>query len=408
MISIREFEILRVAGTQGETDSLSRSDFDWISEQPTLRDILSITGHSTLQAKNYVGVIQCPSGLQIEILPKIDEDSPATRMVLHKMLREVFGIGRNLELRAQIEVSRYPILEWLIGDFLIQLRTLLLRGLRSKYQRIEEDSRYLKGQLNVPAMLRRPPDRRHMFAVRYDVFSLQRPENRVLKWALQVVRRLTRSAENWRLAVELETWMEPIEASLNALWDYDHWSHEALMQSYQSIRITCGFIVKGIMPLSQNGAHEGLSWVFPMERLFEKYVAIQVRRYARADVVVRTQYSDSDLIFDGSTGFNPLQPDIFIESDSNITVLDTKWKRFQSRADFDSGDLYQLMAYGIHHLKGDGILALVYPAWSGFRKPAGPFRYAIPGFDLWALPFDLEKDLLLVPENAYANKPLTV
>ena len=93
-----------------------------------------------------------------------------------------------------------PLSEWVMRRFLLELDRVLKRGLRFDYQRVEEQLPFLRGQLNVMAQLRQPPGRDHHFHVRHDVYLPDRPENRLLKLALERVRVTTSmlTTGDWR------------------------------------------------------------------------------------------------------------------------------------------------------------------------------------------------------------------
>lgn len=62
-------------------------------------------------------------------------------------------------------------------------------------------------------------------------------------------------------------------------------------------------------------------------------------------------------------------------------------------------DMYQLYAYGHKFLTGDQKrLMLIYPMNNKFKEPLPVFKY-VDGFELWAVPFDLQTAELSIPES---------
>ncbi len=57
-----------------------------------------------------------------------------------------------------------PLSEWIMSRFLEACNLLLQRGLRSEYQRIAEQSAYLKGKLNIQRYLTQPVTRTTSFS----------------------------------------------------------------------------------------------------------------------------------------------------------------------------------------------------------------------------------------------------
>jgi 5-methylcytosine-specific restriction enzyme subunit McrC len=83
--------------------------------------------------------------------------------------------------------------------------------------------------------------------------------------------------------------------------------------------------------------------------------------------------------------------------------LDTKWKVLDATAGdarekygLKQSDFYQMFAYGQRYLGGVGQMALVYPQHAGFAQPLPAFDFS-PDLQLWVLPFDLERGLLVMP-----------
>ena len=116
-----------------------------------------------------------------------------------------------------------------------------------------------------------------------------------------------------------------------------------------------------------------------MERVFEHYVAHLIAR-AAPDWTVNPQESRHDLIDKNPKGKSEfrLRPDIVARAGNVIRILDTKWKRLDTRKDhhdISQGDLYQLYAYGKKYRAqkqnaGKKIeLFLLYPANPHFENP---------------------------------------
>lgn len=123
-----------------------------------------------------------------------------------------------------LELFDAPLSEWVMGQFLNELDLLIKRGVRFDYQRLEEEQRFLRGQLNMVAQMRQPPGRQHHFQIRHDVFLPDRAENRLLKLALELVAKTTQDAANWRLASELRAMLAEMPASRHVSMDLRAWA----------------------------------------------------------------------------------------------------------------------------------------------------------------------------------------
>jgi 5-methylcytosine-specific restriction enzyme subunit McrC len=294
--------------------------------------------------------------------------------------------------------------------FLNALNHLIKRGLRFDYQRIEEEQRFLRGQLNLIRQIRQRPGQQHLFQIRHDVFSPDRPENRLVKLALERVCNATRLAENWRLANELRNLLVEIPFSGNINEDFARWSEDRLMVHYQTVKPWCELILYRKTPLALLGDWEGISLLFPMEKLFERYVEVYFRRTLCDEARLRTKPTSQYLCkHDGDEIFR-LEPDLYIERENEKWILDTKWKLLDSsdkacNYGLSQSDFYQLFAYGRTYLRDhqNGRLVLIYPKRAAFSGALPVFMFS-DELSLWVLPFDLETATL--EQFANAGLPL--
>lgn len=389
--------------------TISRSAFDWLCQQTARHrnggaPIARIEGKDWLRLDNYVGVVETPCGTRIEILPKI-ADSPAELGQLRELLVKM--LTRALDLRArevgpaQLRVFEHPPSEWLMNRFLWALDRLVKRGIRFDYKRVEEESRFLRGQLDVTRQLRQPPGRQHIFHIRHDVFSPDRAENRLLKTAVELVRQLTRNPANWRLAHELALLLEPIPDTQDIDRDFGLWRSDRLMAHYMDVRPWCELLLRRTTPFTQRGDWRGLSLLFPMEVLFERYVGACLAREINATARFTEQAASEWLCRHADQNWFQLRPDLLISVGNLRVVMDTKWKAIdaslsnrQHKYGLSQADFYQLYAYGQRYLRGEGDLFLIYPKTRHFAKPLPPFYFG-EKLRLWVVPFDLEADALV-------------
>lgn len=363
------------------------------------------SGKKALRVVNFVGVITTPDGTQIEILPKTSEDGKdagQTRLLLWKML----GLVENLRFLettdAQLMLSNQPLLEALISIFLGHAAALVRRGIRKDYERVEEEERFSRGRLRIMQQLRQPPGRQHLFQLEYDVFSEDRAENRLLHAALVQVVTWSRSAGNQRLARELLRSFDRVPESSDYRQDFSHWRNGRDMIYYQPLLPWIRLILNQQSPFTLKDRHAGISLLFPMEVLFEKYVArVLETQLESLGLSLKTQLKSEHLSYKPKAFL--LKPDLGIyQEEKLICVLDTKWKLIDQatkhqndaedrKAGIEQSDMYQLFAYGHKYLGGRGKLVLIYPKWASFAMPLSTFQLG-EEMTLDAFPFDMEAD----------------
>jgi 5-methylcytosine-specific restriction enzyme subunit McrC len=420
-VVVREYARLTTAPlAQNTLDAahISPSAFSWLVKlgqqfKANGLQLLELDDQQWLRLDNYVGVLESPCGQVIEILPKHRVEGEcinSARKLLRKLILNALQLKQRETEHTDIERFDAPLPEWLMAQFLTALDSLVKRGMRFDYQRIEESQRFLRGQLDVVKQLRQPAGREHIFNIRHDIFTANRPENRLLKAALLRVCKTTQDNDNWRLAHELQSLLHELPASTDIQADFTAWRSDRLMAHYLAIKPWCEFVLSQHVPLAVQGQWQGISMLFPMERLFESYVAAEldaaVQRMPGVKGEVRTQLASKYLCKHHGKGFFQLQPDLQLRLGAERWILDTKWKLLdasdrENKYGLSQQDFYQLFAYGQHYLGGEGTLVLIYPAWQ--KYPAGTelgeFRFN-DKLALKVTPFDLDaqdaaKDLIL-------------
>lgn len=421
LVTIREYAQLATNAVEPSLDKAQISDtaFNWLCElsagfNRSGATLLQVEGRQSLKWDSYVGVLETPCGTRLEILPKHFEEGDCvkqSRALLRKMIQAALSLKPRQVSVTGLELFDAPLTEWVMEQFLGELDLLVKRGVRFDYQRIEEEQRFLRGQLNVVAQMRQPPGRQHHFQIRHDVFLPNRAENRLLKLALEHVAKTTQDAANWRLANELRSLLAEVPSSRHVEADLRAWSRDRLMAHYQAVKPWCELILNQQMPIAVAGQAQGMSMLFPMERLFERYVETMLRSQLLPVAQLKSQAASQYLCRDAIGQIFRLKPDLLIDTPEQRWILDTKWKRLQASQreknyQLSQSDFYQLFAYGHKYRRGDEVprLVLIYPCWAGLQASLPAFDFGA-GMSLWVLPFDLHTDRLVDADIAKMPLP---
>ena len=103
----------------------------------------------TVTFKSYVGMIELPSGFQIEILPKIslgqDDNNAKTKKIFLKMLNCLKDFDGKMFSSASLNVDKMNLYEIFIRMYIKETWTLVRRGIKSDYIRIT--FLYIRGNL---------------------------------------------------------------------------------------------------------------------------------------------------------------------------------------------------------------------------------------------------------------------
>jgi 5-methylcytosine-specific restriction enzyme subunit McrC len=247
------------------------------------------------------------------------------------------------------------------------------------------------------------------FFTEHDEFSIDRPENRLLRAALRRVLMLTRTQANQRLARELDFVFAEVEASTQIQIDFQKIRLDRGMGYYAEALEWARLILNEESPLTGSGNHAAPSLLFPMEALFEAYVAKHLAKQLMPSLQLKTQARSCHLVRHCEKNWFQLKPDLLVRStERHLLVLDTKWKLLDGlkangtdKYGLSQVDFYQLQAYGLSYLDGVGDVVLIYPQTDAFGEPLPVFDFPkIKGMRLWVLPFSLKKRQLLIPSTS--------
>ena len=364
-----------------------------------------------LFAQNYVGIITTRKGTVLEIVPKVDlsggdnKEKTRTKKVFLDMLRTWRGMGEAQFNQSTIRaLPRFNMLEVFVRLFLDNLVTLTQRGLAKHYHAIEDNLACLKGRLLFPQHLRVNLANQARFYVRYDAFSADRPANRLIRSAIHKLMPVVRQPENQQLLYQLRLCFDEIPLSTQRQqWqnDWDKHRIDRSMPHYDPVMPWIRLFLFGHGLATYKGKHVNQSLLFPMEKVFEDFVAYHFRKHQR-EFGVKTQRPKKPLAhldhLNGKDVFY-MQPDISLTSTDNpdnvIHILDAKWKRIDEPTnDIDQSDMYQLYSYGKKY--NCEKVALIYPQTDKFTKPRS--YHFDENLSLYCFPFDVEN-----PKSSVSN-----
>ena len=358
-----------------------------------------------LQVKNYAGVIFTPDGTQIEVLPKVakNSDDSASRVSLLMMLKSLKQFRHLQTNNANLAENKIPLLEVFISQFLASVNTLIKRGLKSDYVLKEDNVAFLKGKLLVGKQVKHNFINKHKFYVEYEEYLQDRPVNRLIHTALVKVKSYSRSANNQKLLQELLFAFANIPLSNNVKNDFASVKLDRGMKYYEAPLAWAKLIIDGFSPLTLQGKSNAFSLLFPMEAVFESFVAQYLKKHITGFGEVSAQVSTKSLVDYGNIPYFLLKPDLYIsrKSDtdkSNDIVLDTKWKlineknsKRKDKFGLSQADFYQMLGYGHTYLNGEGDLVLIYPKTDVFSSAfPDSFNYDGGVLKLWVVPFDIQ------------------
>ena len=421
--SVYEFSRLyksNITKYEGDNLNLEHSQFEALKQLLTCseadHDKLFRYGfekrQEVLVCQNYVGVICLPCGDQIEILPKTHRKSvhaesdgsiSRNRSNLIKMLKATQYLPGKVADNASLDMAKMPLLDVFIQLFLQEVSLLIKRGVARQYETHESNEPFIKGRILVSQQIRHNLVNKHHHFIAFDELTTNRPENRLIKSALLwSLKRVT--AKTQHLCRELLFHFEEVTSS-TAIWqDLNAWQRGRHLSHYEAIRPWIEMIFKDQSPTSVNGSKSMLSILFPMERVFEDYVPLCLKKQFK-EYVINTQTRNKNLVKYGANNEKELfqlRPDLHIKAPDKLIIGDTKWKVIDEnlpnkKYGISEGDIYQMLAYNQTYQKDElepAVIWLIYPMTPQFLNPLPDFIFD-NGLTLKVLPFDIENSELV-------------
>ncbi|MBQ6517489.1 MAG: McrC family protein [Anaerolineaceae bacterium] len=340
-----------------------------------------------ISVNNFVGVIQTPKGHQVQILPKIDLGSDEndadeinsftqTKKIFLKMIRSLRDLPIKHLDTTNLRTDKLPIFEIFISMYLQEAMILAKRGLKSAYLEHEDNLRFYKGKLMVSEHIKRNTAHKERFYMRYDEYDLNRPENRLIKSTLLKLMSLSTNEQNQKEIRQILTFFELVEPSPNYERDFSLVKKDRTVKDYEMILQWSKVFLLNQSFSTFTGRSQSWALLFPMETVFESYVAQELRRVC-ADTPWTISVQDREQwLFDYPNHKFRLKPDIVIrKDDGSQIILDTKWKSLTDNERMNYGisqsDMYQMYAYSKKYARAGGDspdVWLLYPVNSEMRK----------------------------------------
>lgn len=310
--------------------------------------------------KQYVGVL-CVGNLQIEVLPKVDkgaDDKAVWHSNLLTMLKAVYKLKVDVPSQAQQKlIHSNSILDIFIQRFLDEVERLLHIGLVKTYRKVEDNCKALKGKLLVGKQITRNFAHRERFYVSYTTYDYNHICNRIIYKALKLIPYITGNSFIKARANTIRFEFPELNDISIDEGVFNRMEFDRKTEEYRFSMELAKLLLLHYMPdLNSSNNERVLALMFDMNRLWEEYVYIVLRRQLK-DYTVLAQSSKE--FWHSDKAHNTIRPDIVIMDKGNcVAVLDTKWKCPKDDKPSDA-DLKQMFVY--HEYWKTENTALIYP-----------------------------------------------
>jgi len=340
--------------------------------------------HRFLRARQMVGVI-AGRGCSLEILPKVDpagadEAAGSVRARLVHMLDVALGLDLSAGESAAIAHRADSLLEVFIALFADRLLSEVRRGLPRNYRLFEADLTALRGRLDLVRQFTAHAVRPDRLACRFDALDSDTPLMQVMKACVLLLVRHARGTATQRKLGELRLLLADVSHVPAGSLPWRQVRIDRMSRRWKSLLELARVLLGSRWQQTHASAAEpeAMTLLFPMNDLFERYVAVQLRRAfagSSMDVVAQGGFrhclgpwrEGEDCIGDS----HATRPDILVRRGGEVlAVIDTKWKHLSKGV--NQADVYQMIAYS--RLYRCSRLILLYPSVPGEGAPNLPPR----------------------------------
>ncbi len=293
-----------------------------------------------IRPKNHCGFLAI-NDKSYFIIPKItDEDSQNLNTFIY-MLIYAYDVKLKNEDLMQADVQEHHIFELFIRLFSDVLLDEFKKGVFKQYITMQENLKVLRGKYIIEQNFNNFYHQN--IYCEFDEFSMDNELNRFFLYAIRVFKKFSSYGNLHRCEVVLDE-VENFNVDFKRLNIHFDRMNSRYKKSYEVALM----ILEKLIPMTQNSADKSFAFLFDMAVVFEKFVG---RMYKEVD-------SSTQLQNEKNYGSLKLRPDI-VTSDC---IIDTKYKKVNSRQALKRDDKYQMYVYGKNFVCKDTML--LYPKHS--------------------------------------------
>ncbi len=328
-----------------------------------------------IQFTHYVGVIQA-GNLTIEIVPKTnkkvttaenesiglakDESKQQWHGALLQMLQECSLLKINEADVANLNLRHQSVLAIYLELFLTATESLLHEGLTKNYEQQEGSRPVLKGRLLFQKQVTANCTHAERFYVRHTSYQYNHIYNRIVCQTLQLIIHISFNINLSDRASRLLSQFPPTDASTITHETFNRLRFDRKTEAYRDALGIAKLLLLNYRPDIISGRENVIAILFDMNKLWEEWVYRRLQKEeARFGISIHRQQSAEFWKGEDSPNHKTIRPDIVIQKEDEIIIVDTKWKLLKNRTP-DDEDLKQMFVYNLYWKCNKSIL--LYPA----------------------------------------------
>ncbi len=328
-----------------------------------------------LKADGFAGAIVLKDGTQFEVLPDLSIISKdGTRLSEKHMLLEMIQSIKALPLGNYnintMAAEKLNIFETFVLSFVNECFLIVNNGLKQSYIPTLENERFLKGKVDYAKHATKNFAHKEKFYVIYDIFTIDRPENRLIKSTLKYLRNITCSARTRNKIDILIANFDGVEYSVNYSQDFSRSIDDRNMLQYRNAMIWAKiFLMKAGVSIAM-GRNVIYSVMFPTEQLFDCFIAKKLGN------VIDKRYFSIEIqhkiypVMNRRVPNIEQKPGMFLtrKADKHRVIIDAKWQALDEKeTNYGIRDIDIYNAYNMQESYAAETVYYLYPLTEKIR-----------------------------------------
>ncbi|MDR0986399.1 MAG: McrC family protein [Ruminococcus sp.] len=240
-------------------------------------------GKHMLFPDDYVGVIALKDGTQIEIIPRIDQGDGRdwnindAKWKILNMLDTMNDVPLKEVNKRYYARENLNLFEICVRMFTEEVQGILFSCLKQAYVPYRDNEMFVKGKTVYSIHARKNFAHKERFYVEYDVFSVNRAENRLILSALVLLSKLSANARNLKKIKAVIPAFDGVPMSERIDLDFSLCVLDRSMGKYLSAISWAKMFLLNKGGTFFAGGKVKYAMLFPVNKLFSGYIAAKLR-----------------------------------------------------------------------------------------------------------------------------------